>query len=85
MLLNYVVWDVDPYVAWPGEKMAKDADGLYYYVVPTNCPNIIFNNGMGGNNNQTVDIALDTSVAKIGYYISGTDSSGKQTVGTWNP
>lgn len=46
-------WATDPYVAWPGEKMQQGADGLYYYVVPTNCPNIIFNNGEG---TQTADL-----------------------------
>ena len=38
-------WDTNPYVAWPGEKMAKDeATGLYYYDVPKNFVNVIFNN-----------------------------------------
>ena len=47
--------------------------------------NIIFNNGAGGDANQTVDITIDTTNASIGYYISDPSSYGKKSVGTWNP
>ena len=88
--VNYYCWGASN-MTWPGAQMTLDSTndmGQQVYKVtidPTVYQNIIFNNGLGGNNNQTVDIAIDTTTAKMGYYISGTDSSGKQTVATWNP
>ena len=88
--VNYYCWGATA-MTWPGAQMTLDSTndmGQQVYKVtvdPSVYQNIIFNNGLGGNNNQTVDITIDTTTAKIGYYISGTDSSGKQAVSTWNP
>ena len=88
--VNYYCWGTAN-MTWPGAQMTLDSTndmGQQVYKVtvdPSVYQNIIFNNGLSGNNNQTVDITIDTTTAKIGYYISGTDSSGKQTVATWNP
>ena len=56
-------WDTNPYVAWPGEKMAKDeATGYYYYDIPTIFVNVIFNNGEG---TQTDDLKTPTGKAVV--------------------
>ena len=79
-------------MSWPGSRMTKDSTndmGQDVYKVtidPTQYQNIIFNNGQDGNNNQTVDISIDMSSPKIGYYLSGAYSGdGKLEVGTWQP
>ena len=41
---------------WPGVEMTKVEDGVYSYSVPGDFTKIIFNNGSGGNGNQTGDI-----------------------------
>ena len=56
-------WDTNPYVAWPGEKMAKDeATGYYYYDIPKNFVNVIFNNGTG---TQSADLKTPTGKAVV--------------------
>lgn len=55
-------WATDPYVAWPGEAMEKGEDGLYFYVVPKSCVNIIFNNGEG---TQSADLKTPTTNAVV--------------------
>ncbi len=88
--VNYYCWGTAN-MTWPGAQMTKaytnDMGQDVYKVTidPDVYQNIIFNNGLSGNANQTVDIMIDTTSETIGYYISGTDSSGKQQVGTWNP
>ena len=88
--VNYYCWGAAN-MTWPGAQMTKDhtnemGQDVYKVTVdPSVYQNIIFNNGMDGYSNQTVDIAIDTTIASIGYYISGTDSMGKQDVSTWNP
>lgn len=88
--VNYYCWGAAN-MTWPGAQMTlygqNDMGQDVYKVTikPSIYQNIIFNNGASGNSNQTVDITIDTTTASIGYYISGTDSSGKQTVATWTP
>lgn len=55
-------WATDPYVAWPGEAMEKGEDGLYFYVVPKSCVNIIFSNGEG---TQSADLKTPTTNAVV--------------------
>ena len=56
-------WDTNPYVAWPGEKMQLDAEsGLYYYDIPKNFVNVIFNNG---GSTQSADLKTPTTAATI--------------------
>lgn len=42
---------------WPGEAMTKGADGVWYYDVPSDASNVIFNNG---NGTQTADLVMPT-------------------------
>lgn len=44
---------------WPGVPMEKLSDGRYVYYVPDGYDMIIFNNGSGGNGNQTQNINLE--------------------------
>ena len=90
--VNYYAWGTAGAPEWPGSRMTKDSTndmGQDVYKVtidPTQYQNIIFNNGQNGNSNQTVDIAIDMSSPKIGYYLSGAYSGdGKLEVGTWQP
>ena len=39
---------------WPGEPMTKGADGIWYYEVPSDATNVIFNNGSGTQSNDLV-------------------------------
>ncbi len=88
--VNYYCWGAAN-MTWPGAQMTWDSKnemGQDVYKVtidPDIYQNIIFNNGQGGDANQTVDIIIDTTNAKIGYYISDPESYGKKNVGTWNP
>jgi glycosidase len=42
---------------WPGLTMVADANGFYKYtIVGATAVNIVFNNGNGGNGNQTADL-----------------------------
>ena len=43
---------------WPGEQMQKLDDGTWYYELPADAENVVFNNGNGGDGNQTGDIPL---------------------------
>ncbi len=88
--VNYYCWGAAN-MTWPGAKMTWDSKnemGQDVYKVtidPDVYQNIIFNNGVSGDANQTVDIIIETSSEKIGYYISNPESTGKKSVGTWNP
>ena len=42
---------------WPGEAMTKGEDGIWYYEVPSDADNVIFNNGSG---TQTADLVMPT-------------------------
>lgn len=70
------VWNDNGYlVAWPGEKLTIDGNGLYSYSVDANSSvgyNIIFNNGSGL---QTGDIALDGT----NFYFYGINTTGYLT------
>ena len=52
----YMWTDGDQNAAWPGIQMTKVSDGVYSYTLPKSYANIIFNNGSGGNGNQTNDM-----------------------------
>ena len=73
-------WDAsnNPYVAWPGEAMKKDADGVWYYDIPEGCENIIFNNNGSG---QTSDLVTPTDPC-MALYNSGWKEYHKDTVAT---
>ncbi len=56
-------WDTNPYVAWPGAEMTLDSEsGLYYYDIPKNFVNVIFNNGAS---TQSADLKTPTGTATI--------------------
>lgn len=62
--------------AWPGEKMTKVADDVYSYTYTKDFDKVIFNNGSGGNGNQTADLTY-----------SGNGGNGKiydLSKGTWS-
>ncbi|WP_405353132.1 starch-binding protein [Ruminococcus sp.] len=42
--------------AWPGAAMTKVEDGVYSYTLTGDFKKVIFNNGSGGNGNQTGDL-----------------------------
>ena len=42
---------------WPGVLMTDEGNGVYSYTLSGDYDNIIFNNGSGGNENQTGDMA----------------------------
>lgn len=46
-------WGGSNETSWPGNEMTKVTDNIWQYTVPADTPNIIFNNGGSGNNNQT--------------------------------
>ena len=52
--------------AWPGSLMNHEGNGLWSYKVPEAAANVIFNNGNGGDGNQTGDMAKPTD-SKIKY------------------
>jgi hypothetical protein len=62
---------------WPGEKMQKSADGIYSYTYSKNFDYVIFNNGSGGNGNQTADLSYKNNGGdgKIYDLASGTWST----------
>ena len=88
--VNYYCWGAAN-MTWPGAQMTKaytndmGQDVYKVTVDPDVYQNIIFNNGAGGDANQTVDIVIDTTSASIGYYIADPSAYGKKSVGTWNP
>ena len=41
---------------WPGVQMTLHKDNVYMYTTSTDYQNVIFNNGSGGNGNQTSDL-----------------------------
>ena len=53
--------------SWPGTKLSKDSSGLYKLTVTTNGSlNFIFNNGSGGEGNQTADLSLTATQLSSG-------------------
>ncbi len=70
--------------AWPGIAMEfvetnPYGQRVYKFTIDPQYDNIIYNDGSG---KQTVDLKLD-GTPNMGYYISGQDSSGKYTCGTY--
>lgn len=67
------------YVGWPGVEMEIDSEGYWYADIPKACDNIIFNNGQGGDGNQTNDLKVpagDKNVCDIkGAIKDGTNSN----------
>ena len=67
------------YVGWPGIEMEIDSEGYWYADIPKACDNIIFNNGQGGDGNQTNDLKVpagDKNVCDIkGAIKDGTNSN----------
>ena len=60
--------------SWPGTKLTKDSSGLYKMTVSlTGSLNFIFNNGNGGEGNQTADLSLSASQVSSGksYIVDG--------------
>ena len=53
--------------SWPGTKLSKDSNGLYKMTVSvTGSLNLIFNNGNGGEGNQTADLSLSATQVSSG-------------------
>ncbi len=67
--VNAYVWPAEgdaAYKAWPGEAMTKEAEQIngfdvYSYKFPASYVNIIFNNGNGGEGNQTSNLVWDAT------------------------
>ena len=55
-------WSLDGMAGaeWPGIQLEAAADGLYYAVIPEGNYYVIFNNGQGGEGNQTGDMVIPT-------------------------
>ena len=53
---------------WPGVAMSKDADGIWYFDVPSDATGLIFNNG---NGTQTADLTVPTD-NKVMYVFANT-------------
>ena len=63
--------------SWPGTKLSKDSNGLYKMTVSvTGSLNFIFNNGKGGEGNQTADLSLTATQISAGnaYIVDGMGS-----------
>ena len=54
---------------WPGEAMTKGTDGIWYYEVPSDAGNVIFNNGSG---TQSADLVMPTDSNVQYNYVSKT-------------
>ena len=61
---NVYWWGGGSYVSWPGAAMTQDANGIWYYEVPSNATNVIFNNGAS----QTRDLDMPTD-EKVQYIV----------------
>ena len=81
--VNCYAWGSTTEAGWPGTemKLVEGTTNLYYYHVADSSANVIFNNGQGGNNNQTVDITIETG--KVWILNGTTDGAGKQK-GGWH-
>ena len=81
--VNCYAWGSTTEAGWPGTemKLVEGTTNLYYYHVADSYANVIFNNGQGGNNNQTVDITIETG--KVWILNGTTDGAGKQK-GGWH-
>lgn len=53
---NVYWWGGSDTPTWPGVAMTKNAEGLWYYAVPSDATNVIFNNG----SSQTNDLKMPT-------------------------
>lgn len=78
-------WGGSQASTWPGVTMTyvktnEYNQKIYRATIPGNTTGIIFNNGSGA---QTVDVTTNI-VNNKGFYITGTGSNGKYTVGTYN-
>lgn len=81
------VWPAtgNAYKAWAGEAMTKTATkvndyDVYSYTFPSNYVNLIFNDGEGGDDKQTIDLTWDSLAP---YFYPGALSEKKYT-GTWH-
>lgn len=52
-------WNGSKNNGWPGTEPTQDADGRYVATVPAGMTGIIFNNGNGGEGNQTSDLVVE--------------------------
>ena len=63
---------------WPGTKLSQDSSGFYKMSVsiPSGSLNFIFNNGTGGEGNQTADLSLTSAQLSAGktYIVDGMGS-----------
>ena len=67
-------WSSDgtPCGDWPGIEIGASEDGLFYAVIPEGNYYVIFNNGNGGEGNQTGDMVIPTDDNVL--YNNATDS-----------
>ena len=79
--------DLSSNAEWPGVKMANAKDDIFTAAIGVGFDKIIFNNGNGGEGNQTADLDLDIATpyyngtawgaapdlsAEVDYYLVGT-------------
>ena len=64
---------------WPGTKLSKDSNGYYKMSVSVSSGslNFIFNNGSGGEGNQTADLSLTSAQVSAGKTYTVDGISGK--------
>lgn len=71
--IHAYAWTSSPNHAWPGEAMTavEGHSGWYKIEISFEYGNIIFNNGNGGNGNQTDDIVIKEGTDVVLYYKDG--------------
>ncbi len=71
--------------SWPGSTMTKNADGMWEISFTTTdniiTPMVIFNNGQGGDSNQTADLVLKNNGI---YNFNGWEAAGVNDIGLNN-
>ena len=82
--VNVYFWGSLATCEWPGKAMTLLETNLYeqevfVYEVPVDATGIVFNNGLEGNSNQTVDIT-EGFADGVGYYPTARDEADKWLV-----
>ncbi|MGN0452446.1 MAG: type I pullulanase [Ruminococcus sp.] len=85
--VNIYYWASGTEVSWPGVPMTyvetNDwGEEIYSFDLPSGIDNVIFNNGMDGNSNQTADIIISAAGGN-GFYLDSQGSNGKWSVGVY--
>ena len=89
---NAYYWGAEGANSWPGTPMTLVEGTIYSIELPIDMPNIIFNNGEGGDGNQTTDLTIpgdgyvyDNGWSKYGVEITYQTVYFKNTAGWSKP